>query len=51
MKRSQGGSLSPDQKAMLEYLQSYCKHTVMVAKGADDAIDQIASFVERHEKW
>lgn len=51
MKRSQGGSLSPDQKAMIEYLKSYCKHTVMVAKGANDAIDQIEYFVQRLEKW
>tara|TARA_R110001592_G_scaffold93489_1_gene271460 strand:- start:46 stop:285 length:240 start_codon:yes stop_codon:yes gene_type:complete len=51
MKRSKGGSVSPDQKAMMEYLKSYCRHTVMVTKGADDAINQIETFVQRLQKW
>jgi hypothetical protein len=51
MKRTKGGSVSPDQKAMMEYLAKYCRHQTMVAKGSEDAKSQILDFVQRHEKW
>jgi len=40
MKRQQKGVLSDDQKSIIEYLQSI-EHTVIIAKGANDAILQI----------
>ena len=46
MKRSKGGRLSPEQKDWIEYLQSIGQ-TVIVAKGADDGINQITEFLER----
>ena len=51
MKRTKGGSVSPDQKSMMEYLTKYCRHQTMVAKGSEDAKSQILDFVQRHEKW
>lgn len=40
MKRRSGGSLSPEQREVIEYLRA-CGDTVIVAKGADDAMDQV----------
>ena len=51
MKRTKGGSVSPDQKSMMEYLEKYCRHQTIVAKGSDHAQEQIAHFVQRLEKW
>ena len=44
MKRIKGGSLSKEQKQMIEYLHSI-GHTVIVAKGAADASRQVMDFV------
>lgn len=43
MKRSKGGSLSPDQKDWIKYLQSV-GYWAIVCKGADDAKKQIIEF-------
>jgi len=51
MKRTKGGSVSPDQKSMMAYLENYCRHQTIVAKGSDHAKEQIAHFVQRIEKW
>jgi hypothetical protein len=51
MKRTKGGSVSPDQKSMMSYLEKYCRHQTIVAKGSDHAKEQIAHFVQRLEKW
>jgi hypothetical protein len=51
MKRTKGGSVSADQKSMMEYLEKYCRHQAIVAKGSDHAKEQIAHFVQRLEKW
>tara|TARA_R110000823_G_scaffold305033_1_gene426854 strand:- start:229 stop:495 length:267 start_codon:yes stop_codon:yes gene_type:complete len=45
MKRVSGGRLSPDQKQMIEYLEG-ARHTVIVAKGATDASQQVLKFME-----
>lgn len=46
MKRAKGGSLSPEQKDWIDYLQNvgYC---VVVGKGADDAKRQISAFFDQ----
>ncbi len=51
MKRTKGGSVSADQKSMMAYLEKYCRHQTIVAKGSDHAQEQIAHFVQRLEKW
>ena len=43
MKRQKGGRLSPEQKAMIEYLGT-CGYSVIVAHGADDAIKETLLF-------
>ena len=43
MKRVSGGRLSPEQKAMIIYLESI-GNTVIVGKGAADASKQILEF-------
>jgi len=43
MKRVSGGRLSPEQKAMITYLESI-GNTVIVGKGAADASKQILEF-------
>ena len=47
MKRTKGGSLSPEQKDWIAYLESvgYC---VIVGKGAESAKQQISTFVQTH---
>lgn len=40
MKRQKGGRLPPDQKEKIEYLEGI-GHTVIVAKGWEDAVSQI----------
>ena len=40
MKRQQGGSLSPDQKAVIPYLESV-GYRVLVCKGCVDAMEQV----------
>jgi len=47
MKRKSGGRLSPDQKKIIEYLESEGYH-VIVAKGATDASKQI---MEARDNW
>jgi len=44
MKRQSGGRLSPEQKAMIEYLKCI-GHTVIVGKGAADASSQVLGFL------
>lgn len=51
MKRTKGGSVSADQKSMMSYLEKYCRHQTIVAKGSDHAKEQIDHFVQRLEKW
>ena len=48
MKRTKGGSLSPEQKDWITYLQEvgYC---AIVCKGAEDAKRQISAFREQHK--
>ena len=43
MKRSKGGSLSPEQKDWIEYLEGV-GYWVIVGKGADHAKQQISAF-------
>lgn len=43
MKRQKGGSLSKEQKGMIEYLHGI-GHTVIVGKGATDASRQVLEF-------
>jgi hypothetical protein len=40
MKRKTGGVLSKEQQDWIQYLRG-CKHRVIVAKGCDDAIEQL----------
>tara|TARA_R110000787_G_scaffold80427_1_gene175064 strand:+ start:956 stop:1180 length:225 start_codon:yes stop_codon:yes gene_type:complete len=51
MKRTKGGSVSADQKSMMEYLTKYCQHKAIVTKGSEDAKSQVFDFVQRREKW
>jgi hypothetical protein len=44
MKRSKGGVLSPDQKEIIEYLESF-GDTVIVAHGAEEASKKILSYL------
>lgn len=46
MKRSKGGAVRPEQKSWHEYLEDHCDATVIVGKGADDAIKQVLEFVK-----
>jgi hypothetical protein len=45
MKRVKGGIVSPEQKGMIDYLQSVEYH-VIVGKGAEDAKAQILEFLD-----
>lgn len=45
MKRQKGGGLSPEQKEIIQYLESV-GHTVIVARGCGDAIAKIYQFLE-----
>lgn len=45
MKRQKGGGLSTEQKEIIPYLESV-GHTVIVAKGCDDAMRQVRAFLE-----
>jgi hypothetical protein len=38
MKKEHGGTLSPNQKKIIAYLQDECKHHVIIGKGARDAM-------------
>jgi hypothetical protein len=46
MKRVKGGSLSPEQKDWIQYLESV-GYWVIVGKGADDAKRQISAFFDK----
>jgi len=48
MKRISGGRLSPEQKAMIQYLEGIGQK-VIVAKGAADASRQILEFLEEEK--
>jgi len=45
MKRAKGGRISPEQKAMIAYLEAV-GHDVIVGKGAADASSSILDFVK-----
>ena len=49
MKRAKGGSLGPEQKDWIAYLESvgYC---VIVGKGAEHAKQQISTFSSTHKR-
>lgn len=48
MKRTKGGSLSPEQKDVIKQLENvgYC---VIVGKGAEDAKRKIGAFLNQHK--
>lgn len=46
MKRVKGGSLSPEQRAIIKYLESV-GYWVVVGKGAEDAKRQISAFFDQ----
>ena len=46
MKRVSGGRLSPDQKAMINYLENI-GNTVIIGKGASDASKKVLEFCEK----
>jgi hypothetical protein len=48
MKRSKGGSLSPEQKDWIAYLENV-KYWCIVGKGADDAKAKISAFFDHHK--
>lgn len=45
MKRLQGGGLSPEQKEIIPHLEQV-GYKVIVARGCDDAMKQIAEFLK-----
>jgi len=45
MKRQKGGTLSPEQKDWRDYLIG-CGYRWILAKGADDAINQVAEIIK-----
>ena len=45
MKRVKGGALSPEQKAMIQYLEEV-GYRAIVCKGAEDAKAKISAFFE-----
>ena len=45
MKRTKGGSLSPEQKDWIAYLEG-CGYQCVVGKGAEDAKRQISAFFD-----
>lgn len=47
MKKHKGGSLSPEQKDWIAYLEG-CGYRCIVGKGAEDAKKQIISLVETY---
>lgn len=48
MKRQKGGGLSTEQKEIIPYLESV-GHTVIVARGCDDAMRQIRDHLEKQQ--
>jgi hypothetical protein len=48
MKRTKGGSLSPEQKDVIKQLESV-GYWVIVGKGADDAKRQISAFFDQRK--
>jgi hypothetical protein len=49
MKRTKGGSVSPEQKSFIKYLESV-NYAVIVATGAENAMLQIGAFFNQLEK-
>ena len=49
MKRTKGGSISPEQKDVIKQLESV-GYWVIVGKGADDAKRQISVFFNQHKE-
>lgn len=48
MKRAKGGSLKPEQKDWIAYLESV-NYWCIVGKGADDAKAKISAFFDHHK--
>lgn len=48
MKRSKGGSVSPEQKDWIKYLESV-NYWCIVGKGAEDAQRQLQAFFDHHK--
>ena len=46
MKRQKGGSVSKEQKDWIKYLTEDCGHGAIVAKGWEDGIKQVTSFLD-----
>lgn len=49
MKRLKGGRLSPEQSQMRAYLREACGATVIVGRGAADAMAQVMGFINDNE--
>lgn len=47
MKRSRGGSLSPEQKDWIHYLEEHCEHRVIVAHGFKDGADKLMALLSQ----
>ena len=47
MKRVKGGSLSKNQKEVIEFLEHSCGHVVIIAKGWKDGAKQVMQFLEK----
>lgn len=50
MKRSKGGAVSPEQKDWHEYLEEHCEAKVIVAKGCQDAVNQIMEYLTQDKR-
>lgn len=46
MKRTIGGTVSPEQKDWHYYLTEHCNKTVIVAKGCQDAVNKVMQFLD-----
>lgn len=46
MKRTKGSTTSPEQKDWHYYLQEHCEHTVILAKGCDEAVRKTLEFFD-----
>jgi hypothetical protein len=50
MKRQKGGSVSPEQKDWHHYLEEHCSAKVIVAKGCQDAVNQLMEYLTQSNK-
>lgn len=49
MKRVKGGTVSPDQRDWLEYLNG-CGYTAIVCRGCDEALRAVEAFISERNK-